>query len=169
MFCFFFHQDHLIGKNLKLLRQLLFEKIGEFAKRWGVLLISEISSIFLFSVLDYYPKTKNPFGSDEEHEEESEKPVPLLRKNKSMSMSLSNLNSNTLRNKSMSLISINSTISGSTNTLERRRRRSRKSYRAPEPPKGIRPFSLILETSEKSAWNWYIKVTKIQSIFSFWS
>ena len=123
--------------------------------------------LFLFSVLDYYPKTKNPFGSDEEHEEESEKPVPLLRKNKSMSMSLSNLNSNTLRNKSMSLISINSTISGSTNTLERRRRRSRKSYRAPEPPKGIRPFSLILEASEKSAWNWYIKVTKIQSIFSF--
>ena len=106
----------------------------------------------LFSVLDYYPKTKNPFGSDEEQEEEkSEKPVPLLRKNKSMSMSLSNLNSNTLRNKSMSLISINSTISGSTNTLERRRRRSRKSYRAPEPPKGIRPFSLILEASEKSA------------------
>ena len=106
----------------------------------------------LFSVLDYYPKTKNPFGSDEEQEEEkSEKPVPLLRKNKSMSMSLSNLNSNTLRNKSMSLISINSTISGSTNTLERQRRRSRKSYRAPEPPKGIRPFSLILEASEKSA------------------
>ena len=121
---------------------------------------------FLFSVLDYYPKTKNPFGSDEELEE-PEKPVPLLRKNKSMSMSLSNLNSNTLRNKSMSLMSINSTISGSTNTLERQRRRSRKSYRAPEPPKGIRPFSLILEASEKSAWNWYIKVTKIQSIFSF--
>ena len=133
------------------------------------LTIFEISNIFFlsFSVLDYYPKTKNPFGSDEEQEEESEKPVPLLRKNKSMSMSLSNLNSNTLRNKSMSLISINSTISGSTNTLERRRRRSRKSYRAPEPPKGIRPFSLILEASEKSAWNWYIKVTKIQSIFSF--
>ena len=107
--------------------------------------------LFLFSVMDYYPKTNNPFGSDEEQEEKSEKPVPLLRKNKSMSMSLSNLNSNTLRNKSMSLISINSTISGSTNTLERQRRRSRKSYRAPEPPKGIRPFSLILEASEKSA------------------
>ena len=83
----------------------------------------------------------NPFGSDDD---ESEKPVPL-RRNKSMSLTSLNYNTS-LRNKSTSLINVNSSA-----TLGRRRK-SRKSYRAPEPPKGVRPFSLILETSaEKTA------------------
>ena len=93
-----------------------------------------------FAVFDY-PKTKNPFGSDNE---DDEAPVPLRRTNKQTSMSLADLTYNSpLRSKSVSTISVN-TLGG--------RRRSRKSYRAPDPPKGVRPYSLIMETSaEKTA------------------
>ena len=83
---------------------------------------------------DDYPQDLNPFGDDDtDNDVVADLPqIPSFDKSPKM------------LSKSVSLTSLNST----TSTLGRWR--SMKKRRAPQPPKGVRPFSMILESTEKS-------------------
>ena len=84
-----------------------------------------------------YPQDLNPFGDDDENEDK----VQVSKAEKENVYNPFDSPKVKLRSQSMSCL-------GTSYKDTPRRKKSRKSYRAPDPPAGVRPFSLIIDSNQ---------------------